>query len=120
MAGVTITTRIPVAGRRDWLSDTYHEFEYFTQQPTASLSDMVFGFLEESEGLPQSVSSEEECRKIENLVEDEEKENIGNVDESKSFWENQHQLLQVIKLCFNFFFFVLSWFWTFGTSNIRS
>jgi len=94
MAGVTITTRIPVAGRRDWLSDTYHEFEYFTQQPTASLSDMFFGFLEESEGLPQSVSSEEECRKIENLVEDEEKENIGNVDENKSFWENQHQLLQ--------------------------
>lgn len=61
---------------------------------------MVFGFLEEGEGLPESVSNEEEgCREIEDLDEDENhkgKDDNGNVEEDKSFWENQHQLLQVI------------------------
>lgn len=75
--------------------------EYCTvpMQVTASFSDMVFGFLEEGEGLTESVSSDEGCREIEDLDEDEEREkdNDGNVEEDKSFWKNQHQLLQVIQ-----------------------
>lgn len=65
------------------------------------MSDMIFGFLEEGDlGLPESVSSEEGSSEMENLEMEEERENNGNnVEEDKSFWENQHQLLQVI----NFF-----------------
>ncbi|KAM3700321.1 hypothetical protein ACJW31_05G089800 [Castanea mollissima] len=90
-----MATRIP-ENRRDWMCGTYcHEFEYFPTQAAASFSDMVFGFLEDGEGLPESVSSEEGCGEIENFDdEDEEKDNIGNVEEDKSYWENQHQILQ--------------------------
>lgn len=92
-----MATRIP-ENRRDWMCGTYcHEFEYFPTQPAASLSDMVFGFLEDGEDLPESVSSEKGCGEIENFDdEDGEKDSISNVEERKSYWENQHQILQVL------------------------
>lgn len=102
-----MATRIP-ENLRGWMCGTYcHEFEYFPTQPAASLSDMVFGFLEDGEGLPGSISSEEGCGEIENFDEDEEKDDIGNVEEDKSYWENQHQILQVLKLSTVLFHYTL-------------
>ncbi|KAJ6728579.1 hypothetical protein OIU74_006604 [Salix koriyanagi] len=57
---------------------------------------MVFGFLEDGDSSSESTSSEG-CH--ENKILDmEEEENDGNVEENRSFWENQHQLLHAI-LC---------------------
>jgi hypothetical protein len=72
MVGLSTTSRTPT-GRECCTAPT---------QVTASFSDMVFGFLEEGD-----------------FDEDDEKEtdNDGNVEEDKSFWKNQHQLLQVIQ-----------------------
>ena len=64
----------------------------FLDEPAASLSDMVFKFLEDGD----CSSGSEGCRENEMLeLEDEGEENNGNVEEDKSFWENQHQLLHV-------------------------
>ena len=78
--------RIPF-GQHNLMSNV-NQFE-FLDQPAPSLSDMVFGFLEDGESWSESGSSEgyEE--------EEEEEENNGNVEENRSFWENQHQLLHV-------------------------
>lgn len=77
-------------------------------QAPVSFYDMIFGFLEEGDqSLPESVSSEEGSSEMENglEVEEEIRENNGNnVEEDKSFWENQHQILQVIGIflvCFH-------------------
>jgi hypothetical protein len=102
MVGLSTARSTPTSRRhhREWRScDDAHECTV-PMQVAASLSGMVFGFLEEGEGLPESVSSEEEgCREIEDLEEDEDqkgKDDNGNVEaEDKTFWENQHQLLQV-------------------------
>jgi hypothetical protein len=71
-----------------------NQFE-FLDEPAASLSDMVFGFLEDGDWSSGS-SGSEGCHENEMLeLEDEGEENNGNVEEDKSFWENQHQLLHV-------------------------
>ncbi|KAE7995710.1 hypothetical protein FH972_000481 [Carpinus fangiana] len=105
MVGLSTARSTPTGRRhhREWRScDDAHECTA-PMQVAASLSGMVFGFLEEGEGPPESVSSEEEgCRKIEDLDEDEDqkgKDDNGNVEAGdKTFWENQHQLLQA-SLC---------------------
>lgn len=103
-----MATRIP-ENRRDWMCGTYcHEFECFPTQPAVSLSDMVFGFLEDGEGLPGSISSEEGCGEIENFDEDEERDNIGNVEEDKNYWENQHQILQVLTVLFHYTLYIVN------------
>ncbi|GLT64459.1 hypothetical protein SLA2020_369520 [Shorea laevis] len=86
------TTRTPTGRRRrDWMCYDGHECTV-PMQVAASFSEMVFGFLEDGEGLPESVSSDEGCREIEDL---DDQDDNGNVeDQDKSFWENQHQLLQ--------------------------
>ncbi|EEF50854.1 uncharacterized protein LOC8288057 [Ricinus communis] len=71
------------------------EFD-FHDQPMGSFSDMVFGFLEHGEDQSfQASPSSEDSYENEALdeEEDEEKEN-GGFQEDKSFWDNQHQLLQ--------------------------
>lgn len=55
----------------------------------ASLSDMVLGFLEDATyAFPENNASGS----------DEEENSCTTVEENKAFWEEQHQLLQVIKL----------------------
>lgn len=104
MVGLSLA-RFPVVSHRDWTYNNSSKFMPPAQETAASLSDMIFGFLEEGDlGLPESVSSEEGSSEMENLEMEEERENNGNnAEEDKSFWENQHQLLQVI----NFFFLCL-------------
>ncbi|XVF40482.1 hypothetical protein PTKIN_Ptkin01aG0117200 [Pterospermum kingtungense] len=74
----------------------------FLEQPDSSLSDMEFGFLEDGD---QGTSESDEFGGDKEMVDgggeklgddiDEEKEKDGNsVENKKSFWENQHQVLQ--------------------------
>lgn len=82
--------RIPFNQRN--LMSNINQFE-FLDEPAASLSDMVFGFLEDGDWSSGS-SGSEGCHENEMLeLEDEGEENDGNVEEDKSFWESQHQLL---------------------------
>lgn len=84
--------RIPFNQRN--LMSNINQFE-FLDEPAASLSDMVFGFLEDGDWSSGS-SGSEGCHENEMLeLEDEGEENNGNIEEDKSFWENQHQLLHV-------------------------
>ncbi|KDP20978.1 hypothetical protein JCGZ_21449 [Jatropha curcas] len=70
------------------------ELDFHDQAPS-SFSDMVFGFLEESEeSFQSSPGSDQDCREIEEVDEEDEERENGNVGEDKNFWENQHQLLQ--------------------------
>ncbi|KAB5560606.1 hypothetical protein DKX38_005563 [Salix brachista] len=79
--------RIPFSQQN--LMSNFNQFE-FLDEPAASLSDMVFKFLEDGDWS----SGSEGCRENEMLeLEDEGEEKNGNVEEDKSFWENQHQLL---------------------------
>ncbi|XP_057949876.1 uncharacterized protein LOC131144930 [Malania oleifera] len=72
----------------------------FSGQPTASLSDMDFGFLEEGgDGSQESSGSEGCCGNVDvsGMMEedgDEERESCGNAEENSAFWESQHQFLQ--------------------------
>lgn len=70
----------------------------------SSFSDMVFGFLDDGEELPAyGFGSSCESQESETTAfdeQDEEKENSESVEESKTFWETQNQILQVIKLKF--------------------
>lgn len=71
------------------------DFE-FPEQPVASLSD-IDEFLEDGGERWRESFSSEEGREMEVLEGDEEREESrNNVEESKKFWETQHQLLQVI------------------------
>ncbi|XVE88058.1 hypothetical protein DITRI_Ditri19aG0038100 [Diplodiscus trichospermus] len=99
MAGMA--TRIPWNHRN--LTYGCHEFK-FPEQPDSSLSDMEFGFLEDGDqGIPESCKNDE-FRSNNEMVdggnlgddeEEEEKENNGSgVENDKSFWESQHQVLQ--------------------------
>lgn len=55
----------------------------------SSLSDMVLGFIEEATyAFPENNTSGS----------DEEENSCTTTEENKAFWEEQHQLLQVIKL----------------------
>lgn len=68
----------------------------FHDRPSATFSDMVFGFLEDSEEPLQASPSNEECRQTEALdEEDEDRSENGSAEEEKHFWEKQNQLLQV-------------------------
>ncbi|KAK9267918.1 hypothetical protein L1049_010355 [Liquidambar formosana] len=78
--------RIPVS--RLNLMCYSHECEC-SGEPTGSLSDMVFGFIEDGEASPENFGHENEA-----LDEDEEGENSGTVEENKTFWESQHKLLE--------------------------
>ncbi|KAM7500789.1 hypothetical protein LguiA_025203 [Lonicera macranthoides] len=90
MAGAT--ARTPMGHRI--LTCHSHEIELF-QDPAMSLSDTVFGFLEQEweDHPPDSfeadhVYGEDECQ-------DEERENsVMNTEDKNNFWETQHQLLQ--------------------------
>ena len=77
MAGAMV--RIPVIRRS---SDDIFEFP----GTTASLADMVLGFIEEVEVSPENTTSGS----------DEDDENSCSVEENKAFWEEQDQLLQVL------------------------
>ncbi|KAG2683769.1 hypothetical protein I3843_10G049200 [Carya illinoinensis] len=99
MVGLSLA-RLPVDSHRDWRYNNNNNSREFTppMQAPVSFYDMIFGFLEEGDqSLPESVSSEEGSSEMENglEVEEEIRENNGNnVEEDKSFWENQHQILQ--------------------------
>ena len=84
--------RIPF-GQLNLMSNV-NQFELLDQQ-APSLSDMVFGFLEDGESWSESGSSEGYHENKRMDLEEEEEENNGNVEENRSFWENQHQLLHV-------------------------
>jgi len=85
--------RIPF-GQHNLMSNV-NQFELL-DQPAPSLSDMVFGFLEDGdESWSESASSEGYHENKIMDMEEEEEENNGNVEENRSFWENQHQLLHV-------------------------
>jgi uncharacterized protein (TIGR01615 family) len=92
MAGAT--ARLPMMTHRifTWNSQ---EIE-FSGDPLMSLSDTVFGFLDPNwdQGSPESTSRNDFIEEDEA----EEKENSGNTENNKNFWETQHQLLQGI-LC---------------------
>ncbi|XP_030467791.1 uncharacterized protein LOC115686583 [Syzygium oleosum] len=86
-------------GRRMTWED--RDFE-FPEQPVASLSD-IDEFLEDGGGggceRSRGSFSSEEDREMEVLEGDEEREDsCGNAEESKKFWETQHQLLRGV-LC---------------------
>ncbi|XVF25794.1 hypothetical protein REPUB_Repub13aG0244200 [Reevesia pubescens] len=100
MAGMA--TRISWNHRN--LTYNFQEFK-FPEQPDSSLSDMEFGFLEEygDQGFPGSCNSDEfQGNNNSEMMElggdddeDQERENNGNsVENNKSYWENQHQVLQ--------------------------
>lgn len=90
--------RVPAKGGRRMTWED-RDFE-FPEQPVASLSD-IDEFLEDGGGSGRERSrgsfSSEEDLEMEALEGDEEREDsCGNAEESKKFWESQHQLLQVI------------------------
>ncbi|XP_023001736.1 uncharacterized protein LOC111495785 [Cucurbita maxima] len=70
----------------------------FPRTEVSSFSDMVFGFLDDGEGLAaEGFGSSLESQESEATAfdeNDEEKENGESLEESKSFWETQNQILQ--------------------------
>eukprot|EP00258_Populus_trichocarpa_P017143 XP_006377369.1 uncharacterized protein LOC18103031 isoform X1 [Populus trichocarpa] len=84
--------RIRIPFDQQNLMSNVNQFELL-DQPAPSLSDMVFGFLEDGESWSESGSSEGYHENKIMDLEEEEEENNGNVEENRSFWENQHQLL---------------------------
>ncbi|XP_057433434.1 uncharacterized protein LOC130726215 [Lotus japonicus] len=90
-------TSISMAGRVTRFLKNRHSFEFVygdLQQPDQSVGDVVeFEFLDDGGEvmLGQSASSEE----MELNVEDEPEKDLNDtVEEDRSFWENQHQVLQ--------------------------
>ncbi|KAI4299388.1 hypothetical protein L6164_032854 [Bauhinia variegata] len=91
-----------VAGRADRILESYRrrresmnlEIRYSDQQESSS-SDVEFEFLDDGEVSLAKSSSSDECPQDVVLFdeEDEERDDNGN-SENRSFWENQHQLLQ--------------------------
>ncbi|XVF87477.1 hypothetical protein PTKIN_Ptkin18bG0123000 [Pterospermum kingtungense] len=81
----------------------YQDFK-FPEQPDSGLSDMEFGFLEDGDQgyFPGSCNGDDQLRGNEIVYggddddDGEEKENDGNstVENNKSYWESQHQVLQ--------------------------
>lgn len=103
---VRAMARIPMSHRI--LTYDTREIEFSGELPM-SPSDTVFGFLHEEgdQGSPESIIYNEN---EDQNNEDEEGENSGcNVEDNKSFWENQHQLLQVK----NSIFYRYIWIWQF-------
>lgn len=97
-------TSISMAGRVTRFLKNRHSFEFVygdLQQPDQSVGDVVeFEFLDDGGEvmLGQSASSEE----MELNVEDEPEKDLNDtVEEDRSFWENQHQVLQVIDALIN-------------------
>ncbi|KAF9672352.1 hypothetical protein SADUNF_Sadunf11G0032700 [Salix dunnii] len=87
---MVFSARIRIPFDKKNLMSNVNQFEFHDHTAT-SLSDMVFGFLEDGDSSSGSTSSEG-CH--ENKILDmEEEENNGNVEENRSFWESQHQLL---------------------------
>ncbi|XP_065877075.1 uncharacterized protein [Euphorbia lathyris] len=80
--------RLPF-NHRNFLGDG-GDLEFHDQLAAESFSDVVFGYLDNVGGS----SSSEDWDKNESELDDEEKENGCVGEDSKSFWENQHQLLQ--------------------------
>lgn len=72
----------------------------------ASFSGMVFGFLEDCQEFRESYSSSSDGSQVnEAFLLDEEEEEAGDQEEKdRRFWENQHQLLQVIVYAYTFVF----------------
>ncbi|KAK3007144.1 hypothetical protein RJ639_016701 [Escallonia herrerae] len=85
---VRATARVPMIHRI--LTCDGRETE-LSGDPAMTLSDTVFGFLEqESEGSPESMDYGDH----EDESEEGQKENLANLEDNKSFWENQRELLQ--------------------------
>ncbi|KAJ8761493.1 hypothetical protein K2173_001627 [Erythroxylum novogranatense] len=61
-------------------------------QLAANLSAMVFGFLENGEGCSPATLGSKDCE-LDQVLEAEQEKNAC-LEKDKSFWENQHQLLQ--------------------------
>lgn len=91
------TVRIPVT-HQNFLSANL-DFG-LTAGQAASLSDMVFEFLEDGEVRLESFSSSGGCSENGALDVDEEdddkEKNSSSEEEKKNFWDSQHQTLQVI------------------------
>ncbi|KAK8483323.1 hypothetical protein V6N13_023396 [Hibiscus sabdariffa] len=88
-----IATRFPL-NHRDLVYGCT-EFN-FPEQPDSFGSDVEFEFLEDSDqGILENCDRDNFRGNNDQIVDDDEKENDGNSDEnSKSFWESQHQALQ--------------------------
>ncbi|XP_030528839.2 uncharacterized protein LOC115739748 [Rhodamnia argentea] len=87
---------VPARGARRMTWED-RDFE-FPELPVASLSD-IDEFLKDGGERPRGSLSSEEGREMEVLEDDGEREDSGNnVEDSKKFWETQHQLLQGV-LC---------------------
>ncbi|KAK3010251.1 hypothetical protein RJ639_010823, partial [Escallonia herrerae] len=85
---VRATARVPMSRRI--LTCDGRETE-LSGDPAMTLSDTVFGFLEQEwEGSPESM----EYGDPEDESEEGQKENLASLEDNKSFWENQHELLQ--------------------------
>ena len=77
------------------------EFTYLVEQPEpdASVGDVEFEFLDDGNMLLAPSASSDECdhpNGMELDEDEEEKDQDGTREENRSFWENQHQVLQVI------------------------
>lgn len=92
-------TRFLASRRQDSLEFVYSE----DQRPNSdtSVGDVEFEFLDDGELLLGQSASSDECNNHPNNEmdldeEDEaEKDHGGNVEANRSFWDNQHQVLQV-------------------------
>ncbi|XP_010260212.1 PREDICTED: uncharacterized protein LOC104599397 [Nelumbo nucifera] len=94
MAGPT--ARIPGNCRN--INSGDREVEWFGGRPSFPVPDVFFGFLEEGDGSPEICSDKGDGYNQDGagflVDEDEEEESSSNAEESKAFWEKQHQLLQ--------------------------
>ncbi|KAI4296755.1 hypothetical protein L6164_036683 [Bauhinia variegata] len=90
-----IAARIQASRRRRYGGSINLEFRC-SEQPESSSSDVEFDFLDEGEvHLAKSSSSDECSQDVMTFEEDEEeRDDNGNAEENRSFWDNQHQLLQ--------------------------
>lgn len=113
MGGTSMTgrvTRFLATRRRELVLDGL-EFAYVEEQPgDTSVGDVEFEFLDDGDMLlAQSASSDERHSNEMELDQEEnegDKDHCGNIEENRSFWENQHQLLQVILI--NTFFILIN------------
>ncbi|KAL7243745.1 hypothetical protein ACSBR1_016046 [Camellia fascicularis] len=85
------TSRIPMS-RRILMFDNYGSEN--SDESVTILAGTIFGFLDENSEEPVEGSTDShDFGENEDINEDEEKENTGNVEVDKTFWETQQQLL---------------------------
>ncbi|XP_061341555.1 uncharacterized protein LOC133287883 [Gastrolobium bilobum] len=88
-------TRFLASRRREPELDSL-EFVYAVEQPDKSVGDVEFEFLDvDGEMMLAQSSSSDECHHTNEMeLEEDEEDKIGTTEENRSFWDNQHQVLQ--------------------------